>query len=442
LRQIKDLNSRFRDTGIFMPDGTATVHLYRPKLLTVALEGYSLDHFRKDVMAALTVAIVALPLSMAFAIASGVTPERGLYTAIIGGFLVSALSGSRYQIGGPAGAFILLVSATGTRFGLEGLFLTVLMSGALLTLVGLSRLGSLIRHIPHAVTVGFTAGIAIVILSSQLRDLGGVHLSGAEPGPLWPKLMALGAAWRTVNPAALAIGVGSAALIFLQRRFRPTWPGMLMAVILASVLAAVLHLPVETIGRRFGELPHGLPRPNLPPISPALLLALLPSALSFTLLGGVESLLSAKVADSMTGRKHRSNMELVAQGIANIGSAIFGGIAVTGTIARTATNVRAGAKSPLSGMMHALFLLLFLLVAAPLAAYVPLSTLAGVLVVVCWYMVEKKEFATLLWRWSSALVLLATFGLTIFRDLTTGIIAGCVLAALLAAFHRGVAEEG
>jgi SulP family sulfate permease len=292
------------------------------------------------------------------------------------------------------------------------------------------------------VTVGFTAGIAIVILSSQLRDLGGVHLSGAEPGPLWPKLVALSAAWRTVNPAALAIGLGSAALIFLQRRFKPTWPGMLMAVILASVLGAVLHLPVETIGRRFGELPHGLPRPGLPPISPALLLALLPSALSFTLLGGVESLLSAKVADSMTGRKHRSNMELVAQGIANIGSAIFGGIAVTGTIARTATNVRAGAKSPLSGMMHALFLLLFLLMAAPLAAYVPLAALAGVLVVVCWYMVEKKEFAALLRRWPSALVLLATFGLTIFRDLTTGIIAGCVLAALLAALHRGVAEEG
>ena len=189
-----------------MPDGTATAHLYRPKLLTVVREGYGADHFRKDVMAALTVAIVALPLSMAFAIASGVTPERGLYTAIIGGFLVSALGGSRYQIGGPAGAFILLVSATVTRFGLEGLFLTVLMSGVLLTLVGLSRLGSLIRHIPHAVTVGFTAGIAIVILSSQLRDLGGLHLSGGEPGPFGPKLMALGAAWRTINPAALAIG--------------------------------------------------------------------------------------------------------------------------------------------------------------------------------------------------------------------------------------------
>lgn len=425
-----------------MPDGSATAHLYRPKLLTIVQEGYGPADFRKDLTAALTVAIVALPLSMAFAIASGVTPERGLYTAIVGGFLVSALGGSRYQIGGPAGAFILLVSATVARYGLNGLFLTVLMSGVLLNLVGWSRLGSLIRHIPHAVTVGFTAGIAVVILSSQLRDLGGLHLAGAEPGPLGPKLMALGAAWRSASPAALAIGLGSAALIFLQRRFKPNWPGMLTAVILAAVAAALLHLPVETIGSRFGQLPHGLPKPGLPVITPGLLLTLLPSALSFTLLGGVESLLSAKVADSMTGRKHRSNMELVAQGFANIGSALFGGIAVTGTIARTATNVRAGARSPLSGMMHALFLLLFLLVAAPLAAYVPLSALAGVLLVVCWYMVEKKEFATLLKRWPSAVVLLATFGLTIFRDLTTGIIAGCLLAALLAVFHRGVAEEG
>ncbi len=425
-----------------MPDGTATAHLYRPKLLSMVQEGYGLDYFRKDLTAALTVAIVALPLSMAFAIASGVTPERGLYTAIVGGFLVSALGGSRYQIGGPAGAFILLVSATVARFGLNGLFLTVLMSGVMLTLVGLSRLGSLIRHIPHAVTVGFTAGIAIVILSSQLRDLGGLHLAGAEPGPLAPKLMALAAARHTISPAALGIGLGSAALIFLQRRFKPNWPGMLVAVMLASILAAMLHLPVETIGARFGQLPHGLPMAHLPAATPALLLSLLPSALSFTLLGGVESLLSAKVADSMTGRKHRSNMELVAQGIANIGSALFGGIAVTGTIARTATNVRAGARSPLSGMMHALFLLLFLLVAAPLAAYVPLSALAGVLVVVCWYMVEKKEFAALLKRWPSALVLLATFGLTIIRDLTTGIIAGCLLAVMLHFLHRDIAEEG
>ena len=425
-----------------MPDGSATAHLYRPKLVTILREGYGLDAFRHDLLAGLTVAIVALPLSMAFAIASGVTPERGLYTAIVGGFLVSALGGSRFQIGGPAGAFIVLVSATVAKYGLQGLLLTVLMSGVLLALIGLSRLGSLIRHIPHAVTVGFTAGIAIIILASQLKDLGGLRLRGAEPGLLLPKLQALGAALGTLNPAALSIGIGSAALIFLQRRFKPNWPGMLLAVIAASVAAKLLHLPVETISSRFGELPHGLPMPALPQVSAELMVRLLPVALSFTLLGGVESLLSAKVADSMTGRKHRSNMELVAQGIANIGSALFGGIAVTGTIARTATNVRAGAKSPLSGMIHALFVLLFLLVAAPMAGYVPLASLAGVLVVVCWYMVEKKEFALLLRRWPTAVVLIATFGLTIVRDLTTGIIAGCMLAALLAFIHRQVPEEG
>jgi SulP family sulfate permease len=425
-----------------MPDGAATAHLYRPKLVTIWREGYSLAKFRADVLAALTVAIVALPLSMAFAVASGVSPERGLYASIVGGFLVSALGGSRYQIGGPAGAFIVLVAATVTKFGLEGLLLTVFVSGLMLVVVGVSRLGSLIRHIPHAVTVGFTAGIAVTILASQLKDLGGITLKGAEPGPLIPKLMALGSGLVTINPAALAIGAGSAALIFLIRRFRPNWPGMLIAVVAASVAAGLWHLPVGTIGSRFGGLPHGLPMPRLPQITPGLLLAILPASLAFTMLGGIESLLSAKVADSMTGRRHRANMELVAQGIANIATALFGGICVTGTIARTATNVRAGAASPVSGMMHALFLLLFLLVAAPLASFVPLSALAGLLVAVCWNMAEKKEFARLLLDWRSATVLIATFGLTLVRDLTTGIVAGCVLAALFALLKHRIAEEG
>jgi SulP family sulfate permease len=425
-----------------MPDGSATAHLYRPKLATTFSEGYGLSHFRADAMAALTVAIVALPLSMAIAVASGVSPGRGLYTAIVGGFLVSMLGGSRYQIGGPAGAFIVLVAATVTKFGIEGLLLTVLLSGVMLTLVGWMKLGSLIRHIPHAVTVGFTCGIAITILASQLKDLGGLQLSSAEPGPLALKLAALFGALPTLNPMALGIGVVSAALIFCLRRLRPNWPGMLVAVVAASAAALLLHLPVETIGSRFGELPHGLPLPHMPTITPRLLLDVLPTAFSFTLLGGVESLLSAKVADGMTGRKHRSNMELVAQGIANIGSALFGGISVTGTIARTATNVRAGARSPLSGMMHAMFLLFFMLVAAPLASFVPLSALAGVLVVVCWNMAETREFGRLLRNWNAASVLVVTFGLTLFKDLTAGIVAGCVLAALLAVVRRGVAEEG
>ncbi len=425
-----------------MPDGTATAHIFRPKLLTTFREGYGFARLRKDVLSALTVAIVALPLSMAFAIASGVSPERGLYTAIVGGFLVSALGGSRFQIGGPAGAFIVLVAATVSKFGLDGLLLTVLMSGAMLTLVGLTRLGSLIRHIPHAVTVGFSAGIAVIILASQLKELGGLQLVGAEPGLLLPKLAALATALPSLNPAALAIGLGSVALIFVQRRWRPSWPGMLMAVIVAALVTRLFHLPVETIASRFGALPHGLLMPAVPHWNASLLVALLPTSLSFTLLGGVESLLSAKVADSMTGRRHRSNMELVAQGIANIASALFGGLPVTGTIARTATNVRAGATSPLSGMMHAVFLLLFLLVAAPLAGYVPLAALAGVLVVVCWNMADKAEFALLLQRWPGAVVLLATFGITLVKDLTYGIIAGCLLAALLALLHRRVREEG
>jgi SulP family sulfate permease len=425
-----------------MPDGTSSAHLLRPKLVTTILEGYRLAHFRRDAMAALTVAIVALPLSMAIAVASGVGPERGLYTAIVGGFVVSALSGSRFQIGGPAGAFIVLVASTVARFGIEGLLLTVLLSGLMLTVLGALKLGSLIRHIPHAVTVGFTCGIAVTIAASQLKDLGGLHLAGAEPGPLIPKLAALAAALPSVGPAALALGAGSAALIFLLRRYRPTWPGMLIAVAGAAVLAALLHLPVETIGSRFGGLPHGLPLPRFPTITPALMLAVLPAALSFTLLGGIESLLSAKVADGMTGRQHRSNMELVAQGLANIASALFGGVSVTGTIARTATNVRAGAVSPVSGIMHSVFLLAFILVAAPLASYVPLCALAGVLLVVSWNMAERAEFVRLLRDWRTAAVLLATFGLTLLRDLTTGIIAGCLLAAVFALARRGVPEEG
>jgi len=425
-----------------MPDGTSTAHLMRPKLATVLGEGYDFHDFRKDALAALTVAIVALPLSMAIAIGSGVSPERGLYAAIIGGAIVSALGGSRVQIGGPAGAFIVLVAATVAKFGVEGLLVTVMLSGVLLALIGALRLGTLIRHIPHAVTVGFTAGIAITILASQLKDLSGITLHGPEPGPLIPKIAALAAASPSVNPVALAIGCGTAAIIFLLKWLRPAWPAMLLAVAGASVVAALLHLPVDTIGSRFGELPHGLAMPVVPGISLQRVLELMPAALSFTLLGGIESLLSAKVADGMTGRKHRSNMELVAQGIANVASAAFGGICVTGTIARTATNIRAGARSPLSGIMHSAFLLAFLVFAAPLASFIPLCALAGLLAAVCWSMVEKREFARLLFDWRDAAVLLATFVLTLVENLTVGIIAGCLAAAVFAVLGRAVAEEG
>ena len=425
-----------------MPNGASSAHLFQPKLAVALREGYGGAALRADVAAGLTVAVVALPLSMAIAVASGVSPERGLYAAIVGGLIVSALGGSRVQIGGPAGAFIVLVAATAASHGLTGLLTAVLISGVLMSVLGALRVGSLMRHMPHAVTVSFTCAIAVVIAASQLKDFAGLRLPGAEPGPFFPKLAALSSALPTLNPGALALGAGSAALILLLRRLRPSLPGMLIAVTLAALLAWALKLPVETIGSRFGGIPRGLPAPSLPRIDTAALLAALPAAISFTLLGAVESLLSAKVADRMTGRVHRSNMELVAQGLANIASALFGGICVTGTIARTATNVRAGARTPVSGMLHSVFLLVFMIVAAPLATYIPLAALAGVLLVVCWTMAEKAEFVQLLHRWPAATVALTTVALTLVRDLTTGIIAGCVLSAGFALLHQRLPEAG
>lgn len=406
--------------------------LFAPKLLTVLREGYGLAAFRADVVAGLTVAIVALPLSMAIAIASGTGPERGLFTAIVGGFLISALGGSRFQVGGPAGAFIVLVAACVERHGVEGMLLATLLAGLFLTLAGALRLGTFIKFIPYPVTVGFTAGIAVIILASQLKDLLGLTLAGKEPGPLIAKIEALIPALPTISPAAVAVALLVVGLILGLRRLRPTWPGMLIAVAVASVAAGLLGLPVETIGSRFGGIPSMLPAPRLPDLSWTRIEAVLPDAVAFALLGAIESLLSAVVADGMTGRRHRSNCELVAQGFANIGAALFGGIPATGTIARTATNVRAGARSPVAGMLHSAFLLGFMLLAAPLAAYIPLAALAGVLVLVAWNMAEKHEFAALL-RSSrgDAVVLLATFGLTVFRDLAEGIVVGFALGAAL-----------
>jgi sulfate permease, SulP family len=405
---------------------------FLPKLLTVWREGYGLGDLKADALAGLTVAIVALPLSMAIAIASGVGPERGLYTAIVGGFLVSALGGSRYQIGGPAGAFIVLVSACVMSIGVEGLILATFLSGLVLIVAGALRLGTYIRYIPYPVTVGFTAGIAVIIFASQLREIFGLTLPGGEPAEILHKVEALWAARDTVTPAAVVVAVLTAGLILGLRRVRPHWPGMLIAIALAGAVSALLSLPVATIGSRFGELPHFLPMPSLPGLTMAEVQAALPWALSFALLGAIESLLSAVVADGMSGARHRSNAELVAQGVANIGSSLFGGFCVTGTIARTATNVRAGSRGPVSGMLHALFLLVFMAVAAPLAAYIPLAALAGVLAVVAWGMAERHEFAALL-RSSrgDALVVSVTFLLVVFRDLTEGIVVGFALAGLV-----------
>ncbi len=404
---------------------------YLPKIVTVLREGYGSAELRADALAGLTVAIVALPLSMAIAIASGVGPERGLFTAIVGGFLVSALGGSRHQIGGPAGAFIVLVSVCVMQIGIAGLILATFLSGFLLIAMGTLKLGSYIRFIPYPVTVGFTAGIAVIIFASQLRDLFGLS-PVAEPGELVGKLQALWAARATASPAAMAVALGTVAVILALRRFLPRWPGMLVAVVLAALVAALAGLPVETIGSTFGALPRVLPAPALPALSLGAIAEAMPFAVSFTLLGAIESLLSAVVADGMTGRQHRSNAELIAQGWANVGSALFGGFCVTGTIARTATNVRAGSHGPVSGMLHALFLLAFMLIAAPLAAYIPLAALAGVLAVVAWNMFEKEEFWSLLRAsWGDALVVVVTFLLVVFRDLTEGIVVGFALGGLV-----------
>jgi sulfate permease, SulP family len=406
--------------------------LYAPKLLTVLREGYGVADLRADVIAGLTVAIVALPLSMAIAIASGVTPDRGLYTSVVGGFIVSLLGGSRFQVGGPAGAFIVLVAVTAERHGVDGVILATAMAGVFLVAAGLLRLGTYIKFIPYPVTVGFTAGIAVIIFASQLKDLLGITLTTKEPGELLPKLEALARGLGTANASAVAVGAISIAIIVVLRKLRPTWPGILIAVVVAAIATWAWSLPVETIGSRFGGIPRELPLPAWPAFSLDKMRDVLPDAIAFALLAAIESLLSAVVADGMTGRRHRSNCELVAQGLANIGSALFGGICVTGLIARTATNVRAGARSPISGMLHSVFLLLFMLIAAPLASYIPLAALASVLAVVAWNMAEKHAFATLI-RSSrgDATVLLVTFLLTIFRNLTEGILVGFALGAVL-----------
>ena len=414
------------------PKQATSAELFTPKLITVLREGYGLGNFKSDFVAGLTVAIVALPLSMAIAIASHAAPAMGLYTAVVGGFLISALGGSRFQVGGPAGAFIVLIASIIDRHGPEGLLLATMMAGVIIFAIGALKLGTYIKYVPHPVTVGFTAGIAVIIFSSQIKEIAGLTLPRAEPADIIAKLAALWQAMPSFNVNAAVVAGLSIAIIVGLRKLRPHWPGFLIAVTIAAVLSWAFGLDVQTIESRFGGIPSSLPAPALPPMSIAKIQELLPDALAIALLGSIESLLSAVVADSMTGRRHRSNCELVAQGIANVACAIFGGITATGTIARTATNVRAGAHGPISGMLHAGFILLFMLVAAPLAGYIPLAALAGILAVVAWNMAEKAEFKSLLTASrGDAAVLLATFGLTVFVDLTTGIVVGVTLGCLL-----------
>jgi len=413
--------------------------LFTPKLVTILRDGYGADGLRADAVAGLTVAIVALPLSMAIAIGAGLSPERGLYTAIVGGFLISLLGGSRFQIGGPAAAFISLVALVVARHGYDGLVLATMIAGAIMMMVGFLRLGTYVKYIPYPVTVGFTAGIAVIILVTQVRDLFGLKLAD-EPAEFVPKVAALWGAIGSVNPVTVIVSAFCIATILVVRRVRPNWPSLLIAVVLAAALTAGLQLDVETIGTRFGVIASGLPAPAIPAFSMDKIRAVLPDAIAIALLGSIESLLSAVVADGMTGRRHRSNCELVAQGVGNFAAAACGGMPVTGTIARTATNIRAGARGPVAGMFHAMYLLLFVLFAMPLVAYIPLAALAGVLVVVAWSMADKAEFALLL-RTSraDAAVLLATFLLTIFYDLLTGIGTGVVLGSFL--FLHRMAES-
>ena len=412
--------------------------MFTPKLVTVLREGYGLPQLKSDIMAGLTVAVVALPLSMAIAIGSGAKPENGLYTSIFGGFLISALGGSRFQIGGPAGAFIVLIATTIERFGLSGLLMATIMAGLMMLAVGYLRLGAYIKYIPHPVTVGFTAGIGVIIFAGEIKDLFGLHLD-KEPGPLVAKLPALWAAMPTFNLHATALSALCLAMILGLKRWNPRFPGLLVAVGTGAFLTYAFNLPVETIGSKFGGIPSSIPLPGLPDFPLSRVLELIPSAIAIAVLGSIESLLSAVVADGMTGRRHRSNCELVAQGYANIVSALFGGICATGTIARTATNVRAHAHGPVAGMLHALFILLFMLVAAPLAAYIPLAALAAVLATVAYNMAEKSQIATILRHdRGEAAVLLSTFFLTVFRDLTEGIAVGVTLGAIL--FMHRMAE--
>jgi SulP family sulfate permease len=427
-RTTKDEMSR--QTGTSASAG-AFGEMFTPKLVTILREGYGLAAFRADALAGLTVAIVALPLSMAIAIGSGAKPEQGLIAAVVGGFIVSALGGSRFQIGGPAGAFIVLVASVIERHGYQGFLAAVVMAGVFLLAIGYLQLGAFIKYIPQPVMTGFTAGIALIIFAAEIKDFFGLALAH-EPGPLIPKLVALWGAAPSLHMPTTLVGVGALALILVLRRAASRFPGLLVAVALSALAVWGLGLPVETIGTKFGGVPNGLPAPALPTVAPASLPDLLPAALAIALLGGMESLLSAVVADGMSGRRHRSNCELVAQGWANIGSALFGGLCVTGTIARTATNIRAHAHGPVAGMLHAVFLLAFMILAAPLANWIPLSALAAVLAVVAWNMVERDHIrAVLRGDRAEAAVLLATFLLTAFHDLTVGIGVGVAMGALL-----------
>jgi len=403
---------------------------WQPKLVET-LATYTREAFIADLIAGLTVGVVALPLAMAFGIASGVTPQAGIYTAIVGGFLVSLLGGSRIQIGGPTGAFVVIVAGIIATHGLSGLLMVTMMAGVILVFLAVTGLGQAVKFIPRPVVIGFTNGIALLIASTQLKDFFGLGIAD-PPSEFFERMSVIAESMGTVNPLALTLAVGSLALVLVVPRWFPRIPGSIVALVLGTMAVAAFGLPVETIGSKFGSLPGNMPPVDVPTFRADLILPLLPSALTVALLAAVESLLSAVVADSMTGDRHNSNAELLAQGVANLAAPLVGGIPVTGAIARTATNFRSGARSPIAGIVHALTLLVTVLLLAPLATYVPLATLAAVLFVVAYNMGEWREIGSI-WRldWADKSVWIITFALTVMADLTVAVEVGISLAALL-----------
>jgi sulfate permease, SulP family len=405
--------------------------VFVPKSVVCFREGYTRDSILRDVVAGIVVGIVALPLALAFAIASGVPPERGLYTGIVAGFLISALGGSRVQIGGPTGAFVVIVYGIVAKFGYEGLVVCTIIAGVLLLAMGLARMGALIKFIPYPVITGFTSGIAVIIFSGQVKDFLGLRM-GTVPADFVEKWIAYAGHFDSIDWTTACVAIGTLIVLLVWPRVSRMIPAPFVAMILATIVVQLFHLNVATIGSRFGAVPSALPHPQLPNIPWDHFRDLISPSVTVALLAAIESLLSAVVADGMIGTRHKSNMELVAQGVANIGSAVFGGIPATGAIARTATNIRTGGRTPLAGMIHAITLMLILVFAGQWAARVPLAALAAILVVVSYHMSEWRSFASLLRAPKSDIfVLIVTFALTVFVDLTVAVQVGVVAASLL-----------
>jgi sulfate permease, SulP family len=404
--------------------------MFKPKLID-SLKNYNRQQFSKDVMAGLIVGVVALPLAIAFAIASGVSPEKGLYTAVVAGFIISALGGSRVQIGGPTGAFIVIVYGIVQQYGINGLIISTFIAGVMLIIMGIARLGSVIKFIPHPLTVGFTSGIALIIFSSQIKDLFGLTM-GEVPAEFVDKWKSYFEHFQSINPYAFLLAASTVVIIFFWPKVTHKIPGSLIAILVTTAAVQSLHLPVETIGSKFGSIPSSLPKPVIPDVDFETIKDLIQPAFTIALLAGIESLLSAVVADGMIGGNHRSNTELIAQGTANIFSSLFGGIPATGAIARTATNVKNGGRTPVAGMIHALTLFLIMLFIGKWAALIPMATLAGILVVVAYNMSEWQNFVSVTkGPRGDVAVLLITFLLTVLVDLTVAIEIGMVLAVLL-----------